>query len=393
MKYLFIHDAFPGQFIHLLRHLLAQPDVEIVAASRKGSTIKLPVRQIVYEVPEGEEGANAGMLQQAAALGLDLFRKLQPLKAEGWTPDCVISHASTGASSFLRDVFPDARFTSFLEWYYREVAAGDVQDTNAFYGSYAANNANNSLLARDFDQSDAAYTPTSFQRNQFPRRWQQALEVCHEGIDTGKYAPQEGAILTVGEKRFTANNEIITYAARGMEHSRGFPAFMKAVARIQKERPEAQVLIAAADRTCYDAGGRGKPGLKSWAEKEVDFDPARTHFVGLLPEAEFIKMLQVSSLHVYLSIPFVLSWSCLNAMSVGLPVLASNNAPVQEVIRDMENGKLVDPNDLNQITGAMLHLLDDRDAAGRLGASARETILERFELSASIERMLKIIHG
>ena len=393
MRYLFVHDAFPGQFIHLLRYLLTRPDAEIVAASRKGSTVKLPVRQIVYEVPDGHEGANASAQHQSAALGLDLFRKLQSLAEEGWLPDCVISHASTGASSFLRELFPDARFTSFLEWYYRDGAAHDVQDVRAFYNGYAANNATNSLLARDFNQSDAAYAPTEFQRSQFPRRWQQAMAVCHEGIDTNKYAPNSEVVFSIGDRQFTAADEIITYAARGMEHSRGFPAFMKAIARIQKERPKAHVLIAAADRICYDPGGRGKAGLKGWAEKEVDFDPERTHFVGLLPEAEFIKMLQVSSLHMYLSIPFVLSWSCLNAMSVGVPVLASDNAPVQEVVTNDANGVLVDPDNLDRVTNAALKILEEKDRAARLGANARNTILERLELSASIERLLKLIHG
>ena len=392
MRYLFVHDAFPGQFIHLLRYLLSRPGIEIIAASRKGTTVKLPVRQIVYEVPE-EEVAKSGVLLQAGALGLDLFRKLEPLAAEGWVPDCVISHASTGASSFLRDLFPAARFTSFLEWYYREPAAGDVQDVVGFYRNYAANSTNNSLLARDFNQSDAAYAPTEFQRSQFPRRWQQAMEVCHEGIDTNKYSPNPDTVFSFGERQFTTGDEIITYAARGMEHSRGFPAFMKAIARIQKERPQAHALIAAADRICYDPGGRGKAGLKGWAEKEVDFDPDRTHFVGLLPEVEFIKMLQVSSLHVYLSIPFVLSWSCLNAMSLGVPVLASDNAPVQEVIKNGESGMLIDPEDLDQITRSALTLLQDRDQAEGLGENARKTILERFELSACIERMLNLIHG
>ena len=393
MRYLFVHDAFPGQFIHLLRYLLGQSGVEIVAASRKGTTVKLPIRQVIYEVPEGDSAANAGLHQQAAALGLDLYRKLQPIVTEGWTPDYVISHASTGASSFLRDLFPNARFTSFLEWYYGEPPVDEVKDTAALYQSFASNSATNSLLARDFDQSDAAYAPTEFQRSRFPRRWQRAMDVCHEGIDAGKYSPNADAVLNVADRQFIKNDEIITYAARGMEHSRGFSAFMKAIARVQQERPNLQVLIAAADRICYDPGGRGKTGLKNWAEEEVNFDPSRTHFVGLLPELEFVKMLQVSSLHVYLSIPFVLSWSCLNAMSTGLPVLASDNAPVQEVIKSGENGLLVDPNDVAQITASMMKLLDDNALAARLGTNARATILERFELSASIQRMLEIIHG
>lgn len=391
MKYLFVHDAFPGQFIHLLRHLSHQSGTEIVAASREGSTTKLSIKQIVYGLPS--EGGKIGPRKQAAALGLDLYRKLQPLVAEGWKPNVIVSHASTGAASFLKDLFPSSRFISFLEWYYRNPPPESVKNERLFYDLCAANSARNSVMAHEFDMADAAYTPTTFQRGQFPPRWQTAMEVCHEGIDIKKFCPNPDAVLTVGGKDFAPSDEIITYAARGMEHTRGFAQFMQAIALVQKRRPNIQVLIAGSDRQCYDPGGRGKAGLKSWAEKNVDYDPARTHFVGLLPERDFINMLQVSSLHTYLSIPFVLSWSCLNAMSVGVPVLASNNAPVQEFVAHKESGLLVDPTNVSDVAEGMLQLLDDADLRAKLGGNARETIVSHYSLEHSLERLLKLFHG
>ncbi len=391
MKYLFVHDAYPGQFIHLLRRLHGREGVEIVAASRKGSSQKLPVKQFVYDLPDSATLSDT--VQSASAIGLDLFRQLQPLAKQGYHPDCIVSHASSGAGMYLRELFPKARFTSFLEWYYQNPPAENIDDEQAFHQLCAANSARNSVMAAEFEVADAAYAPTVFQWSQFPARWQQSISVAHEGIDTGKYKPDPNTAINLGGVRLTAEDEVITYAARGMERTRGFPQFMQAIAEVQKRRPQTHVLIAGADRQCYDPGGRGKAGLKVWAQENVDYDPARTHFVGLLREPYFIKILQVSSLHTYLSIPFVLSWSCLNAMSVGVPVLASDNAPVHDVIKRDENGVLVNSESIDDIVDRMMDLLDNQPRAAKIGAAGRQTILENFELEACVDQQLKLIRG
>ena len=394
MRYLFIHDAFPGQFVHLFRHLHKAGGSELIAASRKGSTLDLPIEQIVYDIPAdaAKPGVRMGARMEAAALGHDLYRKLKPMADAGRHPDYIVVHASKGASYFLRDLFPKARITCFLEWYYQNPNPAGVRNPQAFYRQCASNNARNSIIAHDFDQADAAYTPTEFQKSQFPARWQRDIQVCHEGIDTDLYCPDDSAELIVGDPKFTRSTEVITYAARGMEKARGFPQFMQAIAEVQKKRPNCHVIIAAKDRLCYDPG-RGSAGLKKWAQTTVDYDPARTHFVGLLPEREFVKMLQISSLHVYLSIPFVLSWSCLNAMAAGAPVLASDNEPVREVITDGEGGLLVDADDVPAIAKRMSEMLDDRKLCAALSGSARQTILDRFCLQASLKAQLALIHG
>ena len=399
MRYLMIHDAFPGQFTHLFRHLQSAGSHEIIAASRTGSTLKLPVEQIVYDVPAdaAPAGQKLGARMEAAALGHNLYTKLKPLADAGRHPDYILVHASKGAAYFLRDLFPKARITTFLEWYYRDpkpdLDPSQTKDSQAFYRTCANNSARNAVIMREFEQADAAYAPTDFQKNQFPARWQSSINVRHEGIDVDLYKPGPDATLTVGDKTLDRDTEVITYAARGMEKSRGFPQFMQAIADVQKQRPELHVIIAAKDRLCYDPGGRGKKGLKKWAEDNVDYDPARTHFVGLLPQREFARMLQVSRLHVYLSIPFVLSWSCLNAMSVGVPVLASDNDPVREVITDGGNGMLVEPNNVAAIAGRMIEALDDQKLRSSLSVNARETILDRFNLEDTLKAQLALIHG
>lgn len=392
MKYLIVHDAAPGQFVHIYKHLQAEGGHDIVVASRKGSTLRLPVRQVVYDVPDSLKASAGSFADKVAALGQSLYRELKPLAIEGWAPDVILSHASRGASYFLRDLFPEARIISLFEWYYPSPSPSADIDDQALRQKCQGAYLTNMPIIRDFDCMDAGYVPTKFQRDAFPKSWHPQLQVIHDGIDTELYKPAMNLTLEVSGRRFTQKDEIITYAARGMEHTRGFLEFMKAVAKVQKVRPNLHVLIAAADRICYDPGGKGK-GLKYRAEETIGFDRERTHFVGLIPEAKFVSFLQISSLHVYLTKPFVLSWSLLNAMSTGVPVLGSDTAPVREVISDGINGRLVDMTDIDALAHGMDQILGNRAEARRMGKAGRETVLERYNLKDCLKRQLALMHG
>ncbi|NVJ98959.1 MAG: glycosyltransferase [Alphaproteobacteria bacterium] len=391
MKYLIVHDAAPGQFIHIYKHLRSEGH-EVVVASRRGTTHRLPVKQLVYELPEELKGSRSGYTAKVIGLGLSLYEELKPLAFDGWAPDVILSHASRGASYFLRDLFPRARIVSLFEWYYGAPNPDTGMDEGAFRQQAANAAATNMPISRDFDCMDAGYTPTLFQRDAFPKSWHRNLEVIHDGIDTDFYTPANKRAIEVNGKRFRKGDEIVTYAARGMEHTRGFVEFMAAISEVQKRRPDLQVLIAAADRLCYDPGEKGK-GLKSFVDETIDYDRERTHFLGLVPEAKFVSVLQVSSLHVYLTKPFVLSWSLLNAMSVGIPVLGSASAPVQEVISNGDNGLLVSMDDGQALADAMDHLLADQVEAGRLGRAGRETVIERYGLAQCLQRQLDLMRG
>ncbi|WP_286829488.1 MULTISPECIES: glycosyltransferase [Kordiimonas] len=391
MKYLIVHDAAPGQFVHIYKHLLKAGDHDILVASRKGSTLRLPVKQVVYDLPENLAGPDVGFADKAIGLGLNLYRELKPMAISGWVPDVILSHASRGASYFLKDLFPDARMVSLFEWYYGMPSPAEVKTGAALRQKCRSAAATNMPILRDFELMDAGYVPTEFQRAQFPRGWQSRLEVLHDGVDTDLYRPASSLTLEVSGKRFRKGDEIMTYAGRGMEHTRGFMQFMAAAAKVQGIRPNLHVLIAGADRICYD--GKKGPGLKARAEEEIPFDKDRTHFVGLLPEAKFVSFLQISSLHVYLTRPFVLSWSMLNAMSVGAPVLGSDTAPVREVIRDGENGRLIDMNNADALADAMDRMLGDRAGSAALGKTGRATILEKYDLKKCLQRQLELMHG
>lgn len=393
MKYLIIHDAAPGQFVHLYRHLVDEGGHDITVASRKGSTMRLPVRQVVYDLPADLKEPGSGFADRVFALGLSLYRELKPLKIDGWSPDVILSHASSGASYFLRELFPDARIVSLFEWFYKSPELAGMKESDPVIRQKCRDAFVSSLpIVREFESADVAYTPTAYQKAQFPHNWQKLMHTVHDGIDTERYKPASMLTLEIDGKRFTKKDEIITYAARGMEHTRGFLEFMKAVAKLQRWRPKAHVLIAAADRVCYDSRAKGR-GLKTRVDEVVDYDPERTHFVGLLPEAKFVSFLQISSLHVYLTRPFVLSWSILNAMSTGVPVLGSDTAPVREVITDGENGRLVNMDDITMLAEGMEELLKDRTTANALGKAGRQTVLDRYDLKKCLKEQLRLFHG
>ncbi|WP_417462700.1 glycosyltransferase [Kordiimonas sp.] len=389
MNYLFIHDALPGQFKHLLKELLGEGHT-IVGASRLSTSSKLPFRQVMYDLPTGVDAAKADPGKKAVTLGLACYKALRPLWASGFRPDVIVSHAGRGAGYFIRDLFPNARFVTYLEWYVPTNSKEGLEQVEIARHNKA--HLLNMALTQEFALADAALSPTYTQRAQFPALWQPGINVLHDGIDTELYQPDPDARFEFAGRTFTRKDKVVTYAARGMEHTRGFPAFMKAIALAQKADPALEVLIAAADRICYDPGAKGV-GLKAWAEAKVDYDPARTHFLGVVKEVEFVKLLQVSWLHVYLSQPFVLSWSLLNAMSVGLPVLASDNAPVREVITDGETGYLVPEGDVEAVAQRITEIVGSPTAHTSVQEAARALVLDRYELRKCVSAIRTLVDG
>ena len=394
MNILFVHDAFPGQFANLYRHLMAEGKHTVMVASRKGSVAKLACKQFIYDIFSEAQAKKwaLGSDSHSYELGLGLVKQVAGLAGTPQEPDVILSHASRGASFYLKDAFPEARFVSFCEWYYEQpkLKLGKEIKLSQFIADAHKTSMQNLAIQREFEIADAAYAPTLFQKRQFPRPYQDHISQIHDGIDTEIYCSDAHAAFEFDGRKFSAKDEIITYAARGMEHLRGFPQFMQSIAKLQKERPDAHVIIAAADRICY--GNTKDPGLKQWAIDTVEFDPERTHFVGLLPEPEFVKMLQVSSLHVYLTVPFVLSWSILNAMSVGVPVLGSATAPVEEVIRDGENGYLVPFDDVDAISARIEELLAAKTDTAKVARAGRETVVAGYERQDCLRQQLALLN-
>ena len=289
---------------------------------------------------------------------------------------------------FAKDVFPDARLVHLCEWYYSADGAdlGFDPEFPLSFDDRARIRIWNAQHALDLIHCDAAVSPTHWQRSRYPSILQDKIVVQHEGIDTEGLAPDPAAAIRLpGGVTLNAGDPVVTYVARNLEPYRGFHVFMRALEQIQKRDRRCHAVIVGGDEVSY--GNRPEAAV-SWREKmlaEVSIDPARTHFLGRVPRAQFIKVLQVSAAHVYLTYPFVLSWSLLEAMACGCSIVASDTAPVREVIRDGLSGRLVAFGDQDAIARAVLDAMSVDSQGKRQRAEARREA-QKFGQSQALHR-------
>jgi glycosyltransferase involved in cell wall biosynthesis len=235
-------------------------------------------------------------------------------------------------------------------------------------------------------------SPTEWQKRQHPAAFRDKIAVIFDGVDATRLTPEPSTQFPLPSgRRLTASDEVVTYVSRNLEPYRGFPSFMRALPEILRRRPQAHIVVAGEDKVSY---GREPPGGGSWREallKEVDIDPARVHFLGRVPYDRYIDLLRVSTAHVYLTVPFVLSWSMMEAMATGCLVVGSRTPPVEEVIRDGDNGLLVDFFSPAAIAETVVATLADRTAFARLRRRARATILDKYDLARCLPAQLDLI--
>ena len=232
------------------------------------------------------------------------------------------------------------------------------------------------------DACDQGWTPSQWQARQLPAAYRHKVEVIHEGIDTELVSPKPDAVFSYKGLKLTKADNVVTYVARNLEPYRGFHVFMRALPKILADNPNVRIVIVGGDAVSYGMHPKDAPHWRAKLLKEVgrQLDPARVHFVGRLPYADYLALLQVSSVHVYLTYPFVLSWSLLEAMAAGCAVIGSRTAPVEEVIRHNENGLLVDFFDTAEIAGRVGEVLNHPQKYEAMRSKARETIVQRYDL-------------
>jgi glycosyltransferase involved in cell wall biosynthesis len=331
------------------------------------------------------------------------FRAALKLKAQGFTPDVIIAHSGWGESLFLKEVWPDAKLGIYCEFFYHPQGA-DVDFDAEFLGSDEGDvcklrlkNLNNLL---HFDVADAGISPTHWQASTFPEPFRSRIAVVHDGIDTHVVAPNRKASLTLNSNIvLTPQDEVITFVNRNLEPYRGYHIFMRALPEILKHRPRARVLIVGGDEVSYGEqppkGATWKSIFASEARPQIsDADWSRVHFLGTIPYNQFITMLQLSTLHVYLTYPFVLSWSLLEAMGVGCAIVASDTQPLHEAIQHDQTGRLVNFFDVSKLTNEVCALLDDPKSRARLGKNAREFAQANYDLkTVCLPRQLQWVQG
>jgi len=395
MKILFIHQNFPGQFIHLAPALAARPGVEVMA---------LTLQKIPQKVWKG-----VGIVQYALQRGttpdihpwvLDFesktiraeacFRAALKLRDQGYQPDLIIAHPGWGESLFLKAVWPQARLGIYCEFFYRETGA-DVGFDPEFPAQdpgdvcrLTIKNVNNLL---HFEIAEGGISPTRWQADTFPEPFRSKITVVHDGIDTDKIKPAAGASIVINDRlKLSRDDQVITFVNRNMEPTRGYHTFMRALPGVLGENPRARVILVGGAGVGY---GAKAPDGTTWKQTFINevrpsipaADWQRVHFVGKIPHEHFLRLLQISSVHVYLTYPFVLSWSLLEAMSAGCAIVGSDTAPLHEAIRSGETGRLVDFFDPQALAGQITDLLNDSIERQRLGTNAREFARANYDLN------------
>lgn len=379
---LFAHTNFPAQFGAFGRWLHTQGwDVAFATAraDARDGAIQVAVGKAHREPTQGVH-TYARPFEQAAINGQAIARAALGLAQKGFSPDVVVAHAGWGAGSWLPDLFPKAKFVAFVEWWYTTPAL-DAAFLAPVFGppkddaeSRLLQSARNVPIAFDVARADRIWCPTRFQADRLPAALQPRIHVEHDGIDTALHAPAgPGFDATLGGL-VPADANVFTYATRGQEPHRGFVEAIGALAYALKRDPNARAIVVGANRVAYGGAGAQKVDWRSKALALHAPDPDRLLFLDTLPRDKYLAVLQRSNGHVYLTAPFVLSWSMLESMAVGVPLVASDTDPVREYATDGVEALLRPFYDSAALGEALLAVARDKDLAQRLGTAARARV-------------------
>lgn len=394
MNILFVHQNFPGQFKHLAPALAAMPGNTVTALTLQKVDREWwqGVRVIPYSLSRGStEGVHPWVsdLEAKVIRGEACFHACLALQQQGYEPDVIIAHFGWGETLFIKEVWPKAKLGIYCEFYYHVKGADtgfDPEFPDLDPGTPCRLRMKNANSLLHFDIAEAGISPTHWQASTFPRAFRDKITVVHDGIDTDHLRPDDSVFVNVGSSlKLTRNDEVITFVNRDLEPTRGYHSFMRALPQILARRPNARVILVGGDGISY--GARNKEGM-SWKQKYIDEvrpqisdqDWRRVHFVGKIPYKVFVHLLQLSTVHVYLTYPFVLSWSLLEAMSVGAAIVASDTSPLREAISHDETGRLVDFFDSQAIAKEVIRLLEQPLERQRLGQNARQFALDNYDL-------------
>lgn len=396
MRILFIHQNFPAQFKYLAPTLAKKHQVRILTLNTRltDSWQGIPVDH--YSLQKAStKGIHPWIIDFEAQVirgEATLYAALN-LRQQGFTPDIIIAHPGWGESLALKDVWPKAKLGLYCEFFYHAEGADvgfDPEFPNADPALASRIRLKNTNTLIQLSTFDAGISPTYWQASTFPEMFRNKISVIHDGIDSSVLQPNPSAALTLkansGELlTLSQKDEIITFVNRNLEPYRGYHIFMRSLPGLLKQRPRARVLLVGGDGTSYGARPSDQTSWKERFIEEVrpqisDADWSRVHFLGNLPYHHFVALLQCASLHVYLTYPFVLSWSLLEAMSIGCAIVASDTSPVRDVITDNETGRLVNFFDHKALADEISSLLDNPAERQRLGFNARALIHEEYDL-------------
>ena len=407
MQILFVHQNFPAQFGHIARQLAQKPGWRCAFVSETpGGTVE-GIDKIQYKIAGGARETTHFCSRTFENAVWHADAVLGAMRARGdFKPDLIVGHSGFGSTLFLPEIYPNAPIVNLFEYYYRPHDPDSDMDFRRDLGwkvpleNYTRSRGRNAMLLLDLQNCAAAYTPTAFQKSRFPDEYQSKLQTIFDGVDRHVYhgheetlrpVPGHRRLRTLGGVEIPPDTRVVTYVSRGFESLRGFDIFMRAAKRIYQQIPNVIFLVIGTDRIAYGGDeahlGRHKT-FKDWTLAQEEFDLSKFSFIGRIPPQELSRVLAATDLHLYLTAPFVLSWSMMDAMSCGAVVLGSRTPPVQEMIVDGENGLLADFFDVEEIAMKAVLVLRDPGAFRPLGWAAEKMIAERYSLEAVMPAML-----
>ena len=393
MHVLFVHRNFPAQFGHIAARLVRERGWKATFVSEQPPGEVDGIRKIQYRTEGGatdrahyfSRGFENAVWHAAAVYdALKRERTMTP-------PDLIVGHSGFGSTLYLRELFPAARVINYFEWFYRP-AGGDLDfrpDDPVTDYDRLRSVTKNAMILLDLDNCDAGYSPTRWQQSRLPAEFRPKVQVLHDGIDTSFWCRRAVPGRAIGTFKPPRDLRIVTYVSRGLEQMRGFDVFMKVAKRVCKARSDVVFLVVGADRVAYGGDLRHtyRKTFKQHVLEQDDYDLSRIKFVGNVPPDVLAQVLSISDLHIYLTAPFVLSWSLLNAMACECTLLTSATPPVEEFVEDGRNGLLRDFFDVDGLTEAALEVLADPAAHRGLGQVARADIERAYSVDEIIPQM------
>jgi glycosyltransferase involved in cell wall biosynthesis len=414
MHVLYVHQNFPAQFGHIAHHLAGREGWRATFLSETPAGRDGAIEKIQYKRLGGATAQNhfCSRTFENTVWHCDAaFRALA--ERPDLKPDLIVGHSGFGSTLFLRELYPDVPVVNLFEYYYLPHDVDSDMDfrtdlaalgwTNGVW-KYQRSRCRNAMILLDLQNCQLGYCPTAFQRSRFPDEYAGKLDVMFDGIDRTLWHGHDGKLRpppsqrtgrTIAGVEVAADEKLVTYVSRGFESMRGFDIFMKSARRITERDPKVRILVVGTERIAYggDEGHTDGQSFKAWTLAQAEFqgaDLSRIHFVGRLPPAELATVLASTDLHIYLTVPFVLSWSMVNAMSCGAVVLGSDTPPVRELIEDGETGLLADFFDPDEFADAAMVALADIPKHRHLGEAAEALVREKYALDAVLPRMLEM---
>lgn len=409
MHILYVHQNFPAQFGHIARHLVEQKGWKCTFVSETRAGVVGGIEKIQYRIAGGATAQTHFCSRTFENAVWHTDAVYHALKSRpDIRPDLIVGHSGFGSTLFLEELYPAVPIVNLFEFYYRPHGPDSDMDFRTDLGwvnhdvKYLRARCRNAMILLDLQNCTRAYTPTQFQKSRFPAQCQDKLQVIFDGVDRAvyhSYGEQLRSPVAWAQSRTIAGvdvppgTRIVTYVSRGFESMRGFDIFMRSAQRIAELYSDVLFIVVGSERMAY-GGDENHIGdhktFKDWVLARASFDLSRFRFVGRLPPLELGRLLAATDLHIYLTVPFVLSWSMMDAMSCGAVVLASATAPVQEILQDGHNGLLADFFDVELFASKAVSVLRDPAAFRPLGRAAEAMICEKYSLQAVLPRMLAL---